>query len=239
MSIELAAPDARHPLHTLVSWPAVLAGVAVAIAAGTMLNLLGVALGAAAVDPFDLTRGEAGGFSVLGGVWVAIANAIALFAGGFVASRAAKYADHHRGILHGLTVWAVGFVVAIAIAGSTALGGVTSVLGGPSDSAAPAPAEIAATAVDNAASQAATPPAARDNLAVAPAAQPAVNHAVDATGTVALWAFLTMLLGAVGAIAGGRYGTRRHPWETKAHLASEHQAAEERHAKPVFSGRPI
>jgi len=127
-----------HPLHTLISWPAVIAGAAVAVAAGAMLNLLGVALGAGALNPFDLTRAGAKAFTVGAGLWIALANTVALFAGGVVASRAAKYADHHRGMLHGLIVWAVAFLVAIFVAGSTAAGGVTAALGGGASSTADA-----------------------------------------------------------------------------------------------------
>ena len=124
-----------HPLHTLISWPAVIAGAIVAVAIGAMLNLLGVAIGAAALNPFSLSRDEADAFSVGAGVWVALANAIALFIGAVVASRAAKLTDHHRGMLQGLSVWAVAFLMAIFIAGSTAAGGLTAVLNGAAENA--------------------------------------------------------------------------------------------------------
>ncbi|MEP6967474.1 MAG: hypothetical protein ABI906_05295, partial [Pseudomonadota bacterium] len=107
-----------HPLPTLISWPAILAGAAAAVAVGAMLNLLGVALGAGTFNPFDLVRDdEARTFTVAAGVWVAVANAMALFFGAVVASRAAKYADNHAGMLHGLLVWAVAFFAALLIAG--------------------------------------------------------------------------------------------------------------------------
>lgn len=210
-------PYEPHPLHTLVSWPAVIAGAVVAVAVGAMLNLLGVALGAAALNPFDLSRGDAEAFSVGAGIWIAIANTIALFVGGFVASRSAKYADHHKGALHGLTVWAIAFLVAIFVATGTAAGGITNVLGGAAESAAEdvddlpyyLPAEPAAgVAADGPDAAPAIPAPVREEA----------DEAADTTGTVALWAFLTMLLGAVGAVFGARYGTRRHAWEDKARV---------------------
>lgn len=205
-----------HPLHTLVSWPAVIAGALVAVTVGAMLNLLGVALGAAALNPFDLSRGEAEGFTAGAGVWVAIANAIALFVGGFVASRAAKYTDHHRGTLQGLSVWAVAFLIAILIAGSTAAGGVTSVLNGAAERAdLDAPGYYdpdLGVVIDPLA------PGGDAAPAVPAPAQPIVEEAGDATGTIALWAFVTMLLGGVAAVFGARYGGRRHPWERKVHV---------------------
>ena len=218
-----------HPLHTLISWPAVIAGAAVAVAAGAMLNLLGVALGAGALDPFDLTRAGAKAFTVGAGLWIALANTLALFAGGLVASRAAKYADHHRGMLHGLIVWAVAFLVALFVAGATAAGGVTAALGGEADNAAAVAASDAAAAPDLSApngvlqSDGTVVPSdtggAGANVAAAPAAaRPApVQKAADATASLALWSFLTMLLGAVGAVFGGRYGSRTHAWEARLH----------------------
>lgn len=204
-----------HPFHTLVSWPAVIAGALVAVAVGAMLNLLGVAIGAAALDPFDLSRGEADEFGAGAGVWVALANALALFAGGAVASRAAKYPDHHRGLLHGLAVWAVAFVIAILVAGSTAAGGFVSALGGVAERAEPA--DVAAADYgDPAAGPIPVDPTAPAASAVPVPAQPAVEDTADATGQVALWAFLTMLLGGVASVLGARYGARRHGWELKA-----------------------
>lgn len=224
-----------HPLHTLISWPAVLAGAIVAVAVGAMLNLLGVAIGAAALNPFDLSRDDAQAFSVGAGVWVALANAIALFAGAFVASRSAKFTDHHRGLLQGLSVWALAFLIALFIAGSTAAGGLTAVLSGAAqtadvdvDVAAPAPpvyyekgGPMVLIDPNNPPPGALAPRAGDAAPAVAPAAQPAADKTADATGQIALWAFLTMLLGAVGAIAGARYGAHRHGWETRMKMTDD------------------
>lgn len=226
-------PTARetHPLHTLISWPAVLAGAVVAVAVGAMLNLLGVAIGAAALNPFDLSRGDAETFSVGAGVWVALANAVALFVGAVVASRAAKYTDHHRGALLGLSVWAVAFLFAIFIAGSTAAGGLTAVLSGVADDggvdvsiAADQPpiyyergGPMVLVDPNNPPTGPLPAPSAADGAPV----QPAAGQTADVTGQIALWAFLTMLLGAVGAVVGARYGSRRHGWETRMKMTEE------------------
>jgi len=206
-----------HHAHALVSWQSVLAGAIVAVAVGAMLNLLGVALGAAALNPFDLSRGDAEAFSAGAGAWVAIANAIALFIGGFVASRASKHSDHHRGVLHGLMVWALAFLLAILIATSTGAGGVTSVLGGAAEREE---VTVDVPLLPETMTQSATN--ATDAAPAIPAyAREEADNAADTTGTIALWAFLTMLLGAIAAIFGGRYGSRRHGWETKANLNAD------------------
>jgi len=207
-----------HPLHTLISWPAVLAGAIVAVAVGAMLNLLGVAIGAAALNPFDMSGGDARAFSVGAGVWVALANAVALFAGAFVASRSAKFTDHHRGLLHGLSVWAVAFLIALLIAGSTAGGGLTAVFSGAAETAdvdADVPAPPAPPVYYERGGPMVLIDPSNPPPGVAPAARPATDRTAAVTGPIALWAFLTMLLGAVGAIAGARYGSRRHGWEAR------------------------
>lgn len=199
----------RHPLHTLISWPAVIAGAIVAVAVGAMLNLLGVALGASAFNPYDYDGGDVGEFTAAAGMWMAFANAIALFVGGAVASRAAKYADHHKGALHGLAVWALAFLLAITIASAAGAGGAAALVGGDARDG-----EIGDTVV-------ADVPTSRviEGELVMPAPLPApvaAEEVADTTAMLALWGFLTMLIGAVAAIFGGLYGGRNHRWIDRA-----------------------
>ena len=201
----------RHPLHTLISWPAVIAGGIVAVAVGAMLNLLGVALGASAFNPYEFGGGDAEGFTAAAGMWMAFANAIALFIGGAVASRAAKYADHHKGALHGLAVWALSFLLAITIASAAGAGGAAALVGG----------EAADSDNRNVVTDIA--PASRviegelvAPVVVQPSAPAAAEEVADTTAMLALWGFLTMLIGAIAAIFGGLYGGRNHRWIDKA-----------------------
>ncbi len=215
---DLPAARTFHPAHTLISWPAVIAGAAVAIAVGAMLNLLGVALGAASLNPFDLRRNDPGDFSALAGIWIALSNLVGLFVGGFVASRSAKYVDHHRGLLVGLSVWAVAFLVALLLVGASASGGVLSVLSVAPDVAGRPIAQLpplgdAAGADPRLTGMEAPLPASMADQEMAAVA--------DHTATVALWAFLTMLVGAAGAVFGSRYGLTRHGWETGSHSADQ------------------
>lgn len=201
----------RHPLHTLISWPAVIAGGIVAVAVGAMLNLLGVALGASAFNPYEFGGGDAEGFTAAAGMWMAFANAIALFIGGAVATRAAKYADHHKGALHGLAVWALAFLLAITIASAAGAGGAAALLGG----------EAADSDERNVVTDIA--PASRviegelvAPVVVQPSAPAVAEDVADTTAMLALWGFLTMLIGAIAAIFGGLYGGRNHRWIDKA-----------------------
>ena len=200
----------RHPLHTLISWPAVIAGAIVAVAVGAMLNLLGAALGASAFNPYDFDGGNVGEFTAAAGMWMAFANAIALFVGGAVATRAAKYADHHKGALHGLAVWALAFLLAITIASAAGAGGAAALVGGDARDG-----RIGDTVLTD------VGPGSRviegELVVPAPLPAPVQTEAVaDTTAMLALWGFLTMLIGAIAAVFGGLYGGRNHRWIDRA-----------------------
>lgn len=216
-----------HPLHVLVSWPAVLAGAVVAVAVGAMLNLLGVALGAGAFNPYNLDGGDAEGFAAAAGMWAVVANSIALFVGGAVASRAAKYADHHKGALHGLSVWAVAFLLAILIASGSAAVNTAGVAGGEA---------TRATAGETVIGDALSPDRALDDreLVIPSDERIEADNTADNTATLALWGFLTMLISGLAAVFGGLYGTRNHRWMAKAGLEgrSTTEASREEPAVP-------
>jgi len=152
-----AAAEGKPSLPPRISWGAVIAGAVVAVAVGTMLNILGVAIGATTIDP--TAAGETPTASSLGigaGIWLLVANLIGLAAGGYVAARLSGTADGTDGILHGLSVWAVGFLIsavllgnAVAGAASTAYSGVSSLVGGAASATSEA-ARQAAPSVANA-----------------------------------------------------------------------------------------
>ncbi|MBZ0293096.1 MAG: YrzE family protein [Anaerolineae bacterium] len=90
-----------------ISWGAIIAGIAIALVVMFALNMLGLSLGAATVNP--MTEADpvepALGTGVV--IWYAASTLIALFLGGYVAGRMSGANDDTDGILHGLVVWAV------------------------------------------------------------------------------------------------------------------------------------
>ena len=46
----------RHYSHSLIDWPSIIAGAVAAIAIGFVLIVLGLAIGAAAFNPFEINR---------------------------------------------------------------------------------------------------------------------------------------------------------------------------------------
>ena len=127
----------RPALPPRISWGAVIAGAVVAVIVGLMLNVLGVAVGASAVDVTDRDTPTGTTFGVVGGLWLLAANLIGLGVGGYVAARFSGTADDTDGVLHGLSVWGVGYLLSAVLLGniiagttSTAMQGASSILGG-------------------------------------------------------------------------------------------------------------
>ncbi|MET3667163.1 hypothetical protein [Caulobacter sp. 1776] len=178
--------------HPLISWSGVFAGVVVAIALGALLNLLGLAIGATVANPFRLTDAGATGLTLGGGLWIVFANTFALQVGAFVAARSARFPDHHKGALIGLTVWGLAFIVALAGIGGGASAG--SLLTG-------AQATIEASQGDDDVTE-------TDMKAAADAAR-------KVTAALAWWGAASMALGAVGAVAGGYLGSQHPQWHRR------------------------
>jgi hypothetical protein len=146
-----AAPEGAPALPPRISWGAVLAGGLVAVAVGAMLNVLGLAVGATTINPAE--PGQTPGVGLLGiasGVWLLVANLVGLGAGGWVAARLCGTADDTDGVLHGLSVWAISFLVSAALLGnvlastaSTAISGASAMLGGATQGAGQAASQAA------------------------------------------------------------------------------------------------
>jgi hypothetical protein len=186
-----------------ISWSAVFAGALVAIAIGAMLSLLGVALGASALDPYDMSRGDAKGVAAGAGIWLAISSAIGLFVGAWLAARAHGEWNIRAGGFHSLAVWAVAFVFALVIAGFSGTGFVGALVRG-------AAAPPAAMATEGMESSLMAPSGTSNAAPLAPTGEDAamMDRARKATAGAAGWAFLNMLLGLLAALAGGWVAAR-------------------------------
>ncbi|UTL83160.1 hypothetical protein [Pseudomonas putida] len=92
--------NAVSPLR--VSWSAVFAGGAIALASYLVLSVLGTAIGAGAMNPMA-DGNPLQGFGTGAGVWLFISTLLSVAAGAWVAGRTAPT----RGGLHGLLSWTV------------------------------------------------------------------------------------------------------------------------------------
>lgn len=190
----------RHYAHSLVDWPSIIAGAIVAVAVGFVLNVLGLAIGASAFNPFEINRQEEA-ISIGGGLYAIFAQLIALQIGAYVATRAARFPDHFGGALTGFMVWSLAVFVAVLLAvftaGATASG----------DSIPAGVAETVGELTDAADAEAAS----AGELATA-------GDTADVVATLAWWTFGALALGLAGAIAGGWLGAAHPKWEGRPRL---------------------
>lgn len=108
-----------------ISWGAILAGAVIALVVMFVLYMLGLAIGAASVNPvqeIDPVTPALGTGTV---IWLAASTIIGLFLGGVTAGRMSGTTDEGDGALHGLVTWAVVTAVSLFML-TTAVGGVIS-----------------------------------------------------------------------------------------------------------------
>lgn len=146
------AEDARTILINQISWGAVFAGVVIALTAQLLLNLLGVGIGLAMVDPSARNNPDPTAFSIGAGVWWALSGIIASLVGGYAAGRLSGRPKESTTGWHGLIAWAgttliVFYLLSTAFgalvggaynAVSSAMGGVGQIASTAAQTAAPA-----------------------------------------------------------------------------------------------------
>jgi len=114
-----------------VSWSSIFAGVTAAIGVQLLLNLLGIGVGAATINP-QQGQQPGQGLAVGAAIWFVFCSIIALFVGGWIAGRLAGTPNKKDGALHGFVTWALASLVLFYLL-STAVGGLVggaaSVLG--------------------------------------------------------------------------------------------------------------
>ena len=98
------AEDARSVLLNRVSWGAVLAGVVVALVAQLILNMIGIGIGAATLDPSGTAdqNPSARGFSIGAAVWWTVSGIVAALSSGALQNDIAGVAEKRaKGIATG------------------------------------------------------------------------------------------------------------------------------------------
>lgn len=233
--------DSLHSYaHKRVSWGAIFAGVAVALVMHILLGVLGVAVGATAVDPAQ----EADPMSGLGigaGIFFVVSALIALFAGGYTAGALAIIQDRGDRTLHGLTTWAVVTILSFYLIFS----GLGSIIGGTASMLASTAKTATQTAVQADMSSPIDQILAelrergidpqqviqqqRQQIQQAdPNVEQAAQTATEGVSTAAWWTFLILLLSAVAAAVGANVGANR-PVTVREHDLVDHDHNRGRH----------
>jgi hypothetical protein len=190
----------RHYAHPLIQWPTIIAGAVAAIAVGFLLNVLGLAIGASAFNPYEINAQDET-LSIGGGLYVMFAQLVAFQIGAYIASRGARYPDHFGGLLTGFLVWA--FAVAVAVSIATFAAG--QAVGG--DALPSGVAETIGELSDATDGQGAN----ASDLATA-------EDTADALAAISWWTVGALSLGLAGSIAGGWLGSHHPKWETRPRL---------------------
>ncbi|OCJ00240.1 PhnA-like protein [Rhizobium sp. AC27/96] len=114
MSYNTSYPSsADMPFMRRTSWGAILAASAIALAVQIVLNLLGVGIGAAIVNPSNSQSAPGLAASISGAAWFIVSGLLAAFVGGYVASRLSGTISTAVGVLHGIAAWAVSTLIVV------------------------------------------------------------------------------------------------------------------------------
>lgn len=197
-----------------ISWPAVFAGLVVAVAVHIALNVLGLGIGLGAIDPMATGPMEGLGIGTL--IWYVISMLISLFAGGWVASRLSGIPTTDSSILHGILTWGLFTIVSLFIVTTTigavvsgiagVAGEATSLAGRGMEAAAPYAADRAGQLSETAADLAEDVESTINDPQTERQARKTADEIRSALSTAAIFSFIGMLLGAGAAAWGGKVG---------------------------------
>ncbi len=209
-----APPTEEYPDPTMgrrtpfrgASWGSIIAGALVAVVVMAVLNILGIAIGAATIE----IGTEQAGLGVGAGIWWTVSALIGLFCGGWVAGRLSHSMDRAEGVLHGIITWALFAFASIFMVTTTvgqAIGGAFGMVGQQISAIMmqlPDLTALEGTLVE---------------LGVTPEAVAATQaeliiageQAADALAAGATWAFISLLLGALICALGSLIGAAMPP----------------------------
>jgi len=138
------------PAVRRVSWGAIFVGVVIAMVVQLLLGVLGLAIGASAINPLQESN-PMDGIGMGAGIYWIVSSIISLFAGGLAAGALTTVQNHRDRTLHGLTVWGLAVAVLFLTVGTGVgglIGGTASMVGGGASMAGDALAKVAPEAVD-------------------------------------------------------------------------------------------
>jgi hypothetical protein len=111
---------------TAVSWGAIFAGAAVAVATSAVLFALGAGLGFASISPWANRGASATTFAISGAIWLIVTQWLSAALGGYIAGRLRHrwLATHQhevffRDTAHGFVTWSVATIAVVLLAGAS------------------------------------------------------------------------------------------------------------------------
>lgn len=129
--VALGVDDGGSPAESgrsAVSWAAILAGAATAVATSLVLLAIGAGFGLASVSPWTLARASVTAFTVVTAIWLIVTQWIASGIGGYITGRLrTKWTGTHthevffRDTAHGFLTWSVATLIAVVFLSSSAV----------------------------------------------------------------------------------------------------------------------
>lgn len=130
--LRAASADLAHEPHSPISWGAVLAGSATALALLLLLTTLAAGFGMK-LAPWLASRDSLGAFTPILGACMVAAQVVSIGLGGYLAGRLRVHwlnvhghEVHFRDTAHGLLVWAISTIAGFLLAAQLAAGGGSS-----------------------------------------------------------------------------------------------------------------
>ena len=123
----VATVPTEYAAFRRIRWGAVFAGTLIALVTMVALNLLGLGIGLAEINPTQ----EANPFAGLGVgaiIWYVLSSLASLFAGGYVAGKMSGFPKKSNAALHGLLSWGLFTMISLYLF-TTAMGRVVSGVG--------------------------------------------------------------------------------------------------------------
>lgn len=168
-----------------VSWGAIFAGIVISLVTMLALNMLGLAIGAATINPASEINPVEPALGTATVIWFAATNLLALFAGGFVAGHLSGFYENVDGLMHGLVMWAVTSLIVLFLL-TTSIGsiisGVTNAAAQALSGAGQAAAEVAPEVADALNLQNMTLTGIRNEINTLTTEASTVDASTDATG---------------------------------------------------------
>lgn len=137
------AEAAVEPVKSAVSWAAILAGAATAVAASLIMLAIGAGLGLASVSPWANVGASLTTFTVMTAIWLIMTQWVASGFGGYLTGRLrTKWSGTHqhevffRDTAHGFLAWSVATLIAVVLVSSSAVMTIRTGIGAAADTAA-------------------------------------------------------------------------------------------------------
>jgi hypothetical protein len=120
----LPGPEDLFPVRSRISWGAIFAGGAIALAVYFVMALLGAAVGFSVRNNVTYET-----MSTAAGLWAIFGAIVALFVGGFVTTQVAVGENRMEAVVHGAITWGVVFAALLWLAASGVSSGYSALVG--------------------------------------------------------------------------------------------------------------